>query len=144
MMREFEQRYGDKMPEFRGDFTPYWEDGAGSSARETALNRDSAERLVQAETLFAMLRPAKYPAERFYDAWRNVMLYDEHTWGAHDSITDPDCRSRGTNGGSSRALPSTAIGNRGSCWTMRSMAVGGRSPRRSTCSTRLPGRGPIW
>ena len=68
MMREFERRYAEKLPEFRGDFTPYWEDGAGSTARETALNRDSAERLVQAETLFAMLRPARYPAERFYDA----------------------------------------------------------------------------
>ena len=60
MMQEFERRYADKIPEVRGDFTPYWEDGAGSSARETAINRNSAERLVQAETLFAMLDPAKY------------------------------------------------------------------------------------
>jgi alpha-mannosidase len=90
MMREFERRYADKIPQARGDFTPYWEDGAGSSARETAANRDSAERLVQAETLFAMLRPTKYPAERFYDGWRNVMLYSEHTWGAHTAITNPD------------------------------------------------------
>ena len=66
----------------RGDFTPYWEDGAGSSAHETAINRNAAERLVQAETLLAMLNPAKYPAEQFADAWRNVLLYDEHTWGA--------------------------------------------------------------
>ena len=29
LMREFEQRYGDRLPEVRGDFTPYWEDGAG-------------------------------------------------------------------------------------------------------------------
>ncbi|MCU0980254.1 MAG: polysaccharide lyase family protein, partial [Pirellulaceae bacterium] len=81
MIRDFEQRYGDQLPTAQGDFTPYWEDGAASSAQETALNRASAERLVQAETLFAMFRPHAYPASDFYQAWRNVLLYDEHTWG---------------------------------------------------------------
>ncbi len=90
MFRDFEKTYGDKLPVAQGDFTPYWDDGAASSARETALNRASAERLVQAETLFAMLNPKAYPAEEFYQAWRNVILYDEHTWGAHNSISEPD------------------------------------------------------
>ena len=90
LMREFERRYGDRLPEIRGDMTPYWEDGAGSSANETAMSRGAAERLVQAETLWAMLAPGGYPDEKFYAAWRNVMLYDEHTWGAHCSISRPD------------------------------------------------------
>jgi alpha-mannosidase len=90
MFREFEGRYGERLPKARGDFTPYWEDGAGSSARETSMNRAAAERLVQSETLWAMLNPAKYPAEDFDTAWRNVILYDEHTWGAHCSISQPD------------------------------------------------------
>ncbi|MHC4544562.1 MAG: polysaccharide lyase family protein [Planctomycetota bacterium] len=90
MCRKFERRYGDRIPKARGDFTPYWEDGAGSSARETSMNRDAAERLVQAETLWAMLSPARYPAEDFYKAWCEVILYDEHTWGAHCSISQPD------------------------------------------------------
>jgi len=88
--REFEAKFGDKLPEFRGDFTPYWEDGAASSARETALNREAAEQLSQAETLFALRNPAAYPAKDFYEAWRNIVLYDEHTWGAHNSIHQPD------------------------------------------------------
>ena len=88
--RAFEQRYGDKLPEFSGDYTPYWEDGAASSALETALNRASAERLVQAETLWAIRDPGPFPATAFQDAWRNVLLYSEHTWGAHNSITQPD------------------------------------------------------
>jgi alpha-mannosidase len=90
MFKEFERRYGKQIPRFRGDFTPYWEDGAGSSAAETAINRESAERLVQAEALWAMLNPAEYPAEQFREAWRNVILYDEHTWGAHCSISQPE------------------------------------------------------
>ena len=90
MFHEFENRYGEKVPTARGDFTPYWEDGAGSSARETVLNRNAAERLVQAETLWAMLDPVNYPAAEFDAAWRDVILYDEHTWGAHCSISQPE------------------------------------------------------
>jgi alpha-mannosidase len=90
MFKEFEQRYAGQLPTVRGDFTPYWEDGAGSSAAETAINREAAERLVQTETLWAMLNPAGFPAEQFQEAWRNVILYDEHTWGAHCSISQPE------------------------------------------------------
>jgi alpha-mannosidase len=90
MFREFERRYAEKIPKFSGDFTPYWEDGAGSSAAETAINRQAAERLVQSEVLWAMLNPAEYPTEQFQEAWRNVILYDEHTWGAHCSISQPE------------------------------------------------------
>lgn len=88
--REFERRHGDRVPEFAGDLTPYWEDGAGSTARETALNRASAERLVQAEALFAMRDRGRRPAAAIEDAWKNVLLYSEHTWGAHNSIGAPD------------------------------------------------------
>jgi hypothetical protein len=85
-----EKRYGDQLPLVRGDWTPYWEDGAGSSARETSLNRQSADRLVQAEALFAMAHEKSYPAEAFNEAWKNVLLYSEHTWGADCSISQPE------------------------------------------------------
>jgi len=87
---EFDKRYGDKLPTFRGDLTPYWEDGAGSGALETALNRHSADRLLQAETLWAMHGRETFPAGDFADAWKNVALWSEHTWGAHNSISQPD------------------------------------------------------
>jgi hypothetical protein len=90
MFQDFEQRYGDSIPSARGDFTPYWEDGAASTAHETALNRAAAERLVQAETLWTMLRPTAFPAGDFEAAWRNVVLFDEHTWGSWNSISEPE------------------------------------------------------
>ncbi|MBN1294555.1 MAG: glycoside hydrolase [Candidatus Latescibacteria bacterium] len=90
MFREFEKRYGDKLPEYRGDFTPYWEDGAASTAFETALNRTAAERLIQAQTLWAIHDHGHFPAEEFRQAWRNIILFTEHTWGAHNSISAPD------------------------------------------------------
>ncbi|MGO9112992.1 MAG: polysaccharide lyase family protein [Thermoguttaceae bacterium] len=87
----FEERYGDKLPTYRGDLTPYWEDGAASGALETALNRHSADRLLQAETLWALLCPlSSFPAADFAAAWKNVALWSEHTWGAYNSIGEPD------------------------------------------------------
>ncbi len=85
-----ERQYGGQIPEFKGDFTPYWEDGAGSSALETALNRNAADRLVQASALFAIRAPGSYPVAAFDEAWRNVLLYSEHTWGAWCSVSDPE------------------------------------------------------
>ncbi|MCC6231026.1 MAG: hypothetical protein IT580_00165 [Verrucomicrobiales bacterium] len=87
--RAFEKQYGSQLPQVRGDWSPYWEDGAGSSSAETALNRASSERLSQAEALWAMVAPAQYPLQRFQDAWYNVLLYSEHTWGAYCSISEP-------------------------------------------------------
>ena len=90
MFHKFEKRYGDKIPTYRGDFTPYWEDGVGSSARETGMNRHNADRLLQAESLWAMLNPGKFPAAEFAEAWKNTAMYSEHTWGAHNSVREPD------------------------------------------------------
>lgn len=88
--RAFEQAHGSKLQEASGDLTPYWEDGAGSTSRETALNRGSADRLSQAQTLFAMRNPRHSPVKDFDAAWKNVLLYSEHTWGAWCSISKPD------------------------------------------------------
>ncbi len=85
-----EERYGKELPTYRGDMTPYWEDGAGSSARETGINRQATDRLVQAETLWALLTPGIFPADDFGKAWKNAALYSEHTWGAYNSVSQPD------------------------------------------------------
>ena len=90
LFSELEKRHGSVIPAVRGDFSPYWEDGAASTARETAANRNLSHRLLQLETLFALLAPDKFPASDFYEAWRHVVLFHEHTWGAHDSISNPE------------------------------------------------------
>lgn len=90
MFKEFEKRYGPSLPVVRGDFTPYWEDGAASTAAETAMNRAAADRLIQGQAVWSMLAPSSYPSQEYESAWRNVSFYDEHTWGAHNSIEEPD------------------------------------------------------
>jgi alpha-mannosidase len=87
-----EERYSDRIPTRRGDWTPYWEDGAGSSSRETAMNRASADRMTQAETVWALRAPEAWPAAAADAAWKKVLLYTEHTWGAWNSISQPEER----------------------------------------------------
>jgi alpha-mannosidase len=86
----FERLHGHQIREFKGDLTPYWEDGAGSSALETKMSRGAAERLSQAATLSAMLAPQAYKAADFNEAWKSVLLYSEHTWGAWNSVSDSE------------------------------------------------------
>jgi len=87
---ELERRYRDKIPARSGDWTPYWEDGAASSARETVMNRQSADRMTQAQALWAMTAPDRWPSALADEAWKKVLLYTEHTWGAHNSISEPE------------------------------------------------------
>ncbi|MCL6519789.1 MAG: hypothetical protein K6T99_08150 [Armatimonadetes bacterium] len=87
-----EHGFKDKIPTIEGDGGVYWEDGAGSSARETALVRIAKEDLVTAEKVFSLASTIfgeKHPKDEFDTAWKNAILYDEHTWGAHCSISQP-------------------------------------------------------
>ncbi len=89
-MKRLEEKYGDQLPVVKGDFTPYWEDGAASTAADKAIDRRACEKLVQAQTLWAMFDRERYPAARFDQAWTNLIMYDEHTWGAWNSISAPE------------------------------------------------------
>jgi alpha-mannosidase len=88
-----EKHFANQLPVHRGDCGAYWEDGVGSTAKATTLNRQSQQILPAAETaaaLASLFEPRnRFPARDFWNAWRNVMFYDEHTWGAHNSIAQP-------------------------------------------------------
>ncbi|AZB20584.1 glycoside hydrolase [Chryseobacterium indologenes] len=90
MFEVFEKKYGDKIPVVKGDISPYWEDGAMSTAKEEGINRNSSLKLQQLTTLYSILNPRQYNSRHFYEAWKNVILFHEHTWGAFNSITAPD------------------------------------------------------
>ena len=90
MFAEFEKRYGASLPEFRGDFTPYWEDGAASTASELALARRAVDQLIQGEALWSARAPGDYPRGDYDAAWRDIAFWDEHSWGADKSVDEPD------------------------------------------------------
>lgn len=89
MFQAFEKKFGDQLPVRRGDFTEYWTDGVGSAAQLAGMNRSAAQRLIQAETLWSMRHRGK-PAPRagFDEAWRNVILGSEHTWGSGNTTPE--------------------------------------------------------
>lgn len=90
LFETFEQKYGKDLPVVKGDITPYWEDGAGSTAKEEGQNRINSLRLSQLTNAYAILAPGRFNTQQFYNAWTNILMFHEHTWGAHNSISQPD------------------------------------------------------
>jgi alpha-mannosidase len=89
LYHSFIERYEDEIPVMSGDLTPYWEDGAVSTSADLAISRRAGERILQAHVLQSMLEPGTGYVEKFNRAWNNILMYDEHTWGAWSSISDP-------------------------------------------------------
>jgi hypothetical protein len=90
MFEEFERRWGGEIPSYAGEITPYWEDGSLSTLRELGSVRSSTERLLQAEALASLRGGGRLDEAELARAWRNVHLFDEHTWGAWNSVSDPE------------------------------------------------------
>jgi len=92
--RAIEKEHGPEIPVKRGDCGAFWEDGAGSTAHETAIHRDNQQRILAAETLWSLAglsgAPEPYPFEQFEAAWKDILFYDEHTWGAAESVIRPE------------------------------------------------------
>ena len=86
-------QFGDAIPVVRGDGGPYWEDGIISTARSAALERATEQRALAAEkfsTLSSLVNPRLQPEdEALARLWHNMVLYDEHTWGASVSVSNP-------------------------------------------------------
>ena len=58
--------------------------GAISTAKQTSINRITHDRLHSAEkfaTVASLASDYAYPADKIRQAYDNVLLYDEHTWG---------------------------------------------------------------
>ena len=87
---DLEAKYKNDIPSFTGDYTEYWTDGVSSAAKETALSRSTSDLLKQTGAIWAIRNKPAYPAATFDDTWKNLLLYNEHTWGAYNSVGQPD------------------------------------------------------
>ncbi|HVP90329.1 MAG TPA: glycoside hydrolase family 38 C-terminal domain-containing protein, partial [Terriglobales bacterium] len=89
----FEAKYGAKLPVYRLGWPDYWTDGVASTAFETGLNRLTHSDLISGEKWSAVAakldKEFLFPREQIRQAYEQSTLYDEHTWGAWNSIDDP-------------------------------------------------------
>lgn len=84
-----EQRLGDQMATYEGDWTDWWADGIGSAAIALGKNRQSQDDIRTAQTLNALAdiitdEPIPEQQEEIERAYEEMALFDEHTWGAAD------------------------------------------------------------
>ncbi len=92
--RYIDKNYGGMLPTYKGDMGPYWEDGIGSDAYYAAEDRNNQSHALSAEivsTVAHVVNPDVHPPQaELQSAWNNILLFAEHTWGAGNSISQPD------------------------------------------------------
>lgn len=90
LFSEMEKKYRAQIPIRTGEISPYWEDGAYSTAieemqaRQLVLKTLDMERYAQTTDQLEVIQPG------LYNLHKNLVLFHEHTWGAWCSVTDPD------------------------------------------------------
>ena len=89
-----ERKYAKVIPTYKLGWPDYWTDGVGSTSFETGLNRLAHSDTITAEKMAVAAKLADkafaFPKAEIRDAYESATLYDEHTWGAWNSISDPD------------------------------------------------------
>lgn len=98
------KEHSQQLELWRGDWTDFWNFGCISTARETAIDRANRVRLTDADAIHAVLQSmpkAPQPGLRTQwtsrsfplyrdEAWRNLNLWGEHTWGADSAVGTPE------------------------------------------------------
>lgn len=87
-------QYADQLPRYRVAWPDWWTDGFGSAARETGYVRKTQADITATLALFALarLKGLDLPPEigaRLNEVNDALLFYDEHTFGAAESISNP-------------------------------------------------------
>lgn len=93
--RDAEDRVGDQLATFEGDWGDWWVEGVGSGARPQALTRRAQSVVTDAQTVSNLARVVG--GERVGDegdrsraVYESMSLFNEHTWGAAEPWTNGD------------------------------------------------------
>lgn len=88
---DIEERLGDSIATFDGDWTDWWVDGVGAGAEPLALTRRAQSGVADAQTVggFAAALGAS-PGLSAAPIYESISLFNEHTWGAADPWTHGD------------------------------------------------------
>lgn len=80
---DVEAEYSEMIPSEDGTEENWWNDGWGTTAYESGLNKLAGNTIPAAETAasFAAEMGTKYPYNALSEAMYRNLVYDEHTWG---------------------------------------------------------------
>ena len=86
---ELEKELGGSLRTLEGEWTDWWLNGTASGPREVAASRFAKRYLTAALSPVwgDMPARAKPSIDTILD---DLCIFDEHTWGAHSSVSDPD------------------------------------------------------
>src|SRR4029077_15212549 len=84
--RAAQDRLGDRLDTFTGDWTDWWADGIGSAARFVSMGRRTQTAIRSAQSLHAIsdslgAAGAGDTAAGVKAVYEDLSLFDEHTWG---------------------------------------------------------------
>lgn len=88
---DVEAEYRDLIPVETGTEENWWNDGWGTAAYESGVNKQAGALIPVAETLAGLSTTAAgscYPYDALYEASQRNIVYDEHTFGYHSYSDD--------------------------------------------------------
>jgi alpha-mannosidase len=86
----FAATHGKDLPIVQGEISPYWEDGAYSTAIEEMDARTLVKHTLAMESYLQQSKLLLKDKKDLYKLHRNLVLFHEHTWGSWCSISDPE------------------------------------------------------
>ena len=87
-MQRLEKVMGGTAPEYTGEWTDWWANGTASAPREVAASRAAKRFLTAAQSpLWGPLDTRT--RQTMDDLYRDLCLFDEHTWGSSLSVAKP-------------------------------------------------------
>lgn len=109
-----EENQADELPTKKVAWPDWWTDGFGSALNETKAARTTHADMIANMGLLSMakLMGAKLPNdinEDILSTYDNLMFYDEHTFGAAESISDPLAENSVIQWGEKAAYAWTAV-----------------------------------
>lgn len=87
-------KYQGDIQSLRVAYPDWWTDGFGSAARETGASRSTHADMVTIESMLSMAEVKgkqlpKHIGDKITHIHENLLFYDEHTFGAAESLSNP-------------------------------------------------------
>jgi hypothetical protein len=88
-VQDMETAVANEIPTYEGEWTDWWANGDASGPREVAASR-LAKRHIHAALANVFGAPSSSVLRRSHEILKDLCLFDEHTWGANVSVSQPD------------------------------------------------------